>query len=310
MPARLALAAVASLLLAGCGDDASPAARDVPPGRILFSQKAGEHRDIYAVRPDGRGLARLTRSAGEAGAPEPSADGRAVVYEDDESDRAVIAVVDADGGHRRVLTPSGFQGQPAWSPDGHWIVFERDLRPGDNGVWVTRRDGSGLRRLTHNPYAGEECGCDTDPAFSPDGRRISFVRLRRESAGLGALFAIDRAGGHLRRLTPWDLDPGTKHAWKPDGAEILLTRNANAQPGESSNVYVLRPDGSGLHPLTRFRGGKANAIAGAWSPDGRSIAFKSDEGGDFQLYLMAADGSHRRRITSHLDDPTAIAWGP
>jgi hypothetical protein len=112
-----ALGGVAYALFAACGDGGSeprPAlATDAPVGRILFSQTVGEHKDIYLVRPDGTGLRRLTKSSGEAGSPEPSPDGRKIAYEDAGSTRAVIAVIDADGSHRRVLTPGGFQGQPA-----------------------------------------------------------------------------------------------------------------------------------------------------------------------------------------------------
>jgi Tol biopolymer transport system component len=305
-----ALAGVVCVLLAACGSGerrSSPASPE-PAGRILFSQGDGEHRDIYVVGPDGRGLRRLTKSGGEAVAPDPSPDGRKIVYEDDESTRAVIAVIDADGGHRRVLTPSGFQGQPSWSPDGRWIVFERDPGPGDNGVWLMRSDGSGLRRLTRNPYAGAECGCDTDPAFAPDGRRISFVRVRAESGGLGALFLMNRDGGNLRRLTRWHVDPGVKHAWKPDRSELLISSNSNPAPGESSNIYVLRPDGTTLRALTHFHGGSPNALAGSWSPDGRWIVLKTDERGGYQVYVMDAHGRSRTRITDNLTEPSGIVW--
>jgi TolB protein len=310
---RAMLAGAACLLPAACGDGApdrpsSAADANVSAGRILFSQTAGEHRDIYTVRPDGRELRRLTKSSGEAMWPEPSPDGSKIVYEDDEPTRAVIALIDADGGDRRVLTPSGYQGQPAWSPDGRRIVYERDRAAGDNGVWTMRPDGSDLRRLTRNPYAGAECGCDTDPAFSPDGRRVSFVRVRAESRGLGALFVMDRDGRNLRRLTSWRFDPGIKHAWKPDGSQILVSSNSNPQPEESSNLYLLRPDGTGLRALTHFKGASPNALAGSWSPDGRRIVVKTDESGDYQLYLMHADGSNRRRITNNLTEPSGIVW--
>jgi Tol biopolymer transport system component len=310
------LASLAFVVLASCGGGGDPerppsATRpSVPAGRILFSQTVGEHKDIYAIRPDGRGLRRLTKSQGEAVWPEPSPDGRQIAYEDDEATRAVIALIDADGGHRRVLTPSGFQGQPAWSPDGRWIAFGRDPPPGDNGIWLMRPDGSDLRRLTRNPYAGAECGCDGDPAFSPDGKRISFVRVRAERRGRGALFVMNRDGSNVRRLTPWTFDPGVNHTWAPDSSLILVSSNAHPEPGESSNVYVLRPDGTGLRALTRFAHGTPNALAGSWSPDGRQITLKTDESGDYQLYVMRADGSNRRRITTNLSEPSGIMWAP
>ena len=86
----------------------------------------------------------------------------------------------ADGTDLRNLTPTGFQGQPSFSPDGKWIVYERDRSPTDNGVWIMRADGSDARPLTRNPFKKQgECGCDTDPNFSPDGKRITFVRISR-----------------------------------------------------------------------------------------------------------------------------------
>lgn len=309
----IAVAGVACVV-AACGDGASeprPAsANDAPTGRILFSQANGEHRDIYAIRPDGSGLRRLTNSRGEAVWPEPSPDGREIAYEDDESTRAVIAVTDADGRHRRVLTPSGFQGQPDWSPDGRWIAFGRDPAPGDNGIWMMRRDGGDLRRLTRNPYAGAQCGCDGDPAFSPNGRQISFVRTRSESRGRGALFVMDRNGTNLRRLTSWRFDAGLNHAWNPDGSQILVSDNAHPQADESSNVYLLRPDGTRLRALTDFKGGHPNALAGSWSPNGRRIALKTDESGSFQLSITDASGDIRRRITDNLTDPSGFVWAP
>jgi TolB protein len=307
----LVAAGIACVVLAGCGGGPERSVSAPPAsgreGRILFSQTVGEHSDIYAIRPDGGGLKRLTDSTGEAKHPDVSQDGK-IVYEDDEATRAVIAIADANGRHRVVLTPSGFQGQPAWSPEGDRIVFERDAGPGDNGLWTMRSNGSDLRRLTRNPYPGAECGCDTDPAFSPDGRRISFVRVRAESSGQGALFVMDRNGRDPRRITSWRLDPGIKHAWKPDGSQIMVSTNAHPQPGESSNLYVLRPDGTGLRALTDFAEGTPNALAGSWSPDGRLIAFKSDESGAYQIHLMNADGSDRRRITHNLTEPSGIVW--
>lgn len=325
---------IAMLTLVGCANNAgSGAANDrgssdeavttVEPvdegpgpssgGRIVFSQQVGEHTDLFAIRPDGQDLERLTTSDGEAGRPDVSPDGGTIVYEDFVGDRAVIALIDADGDNRRVLTPDGFQGQPAWSPDGSTIVFERDPAPGDNGVWLMAPEGSDLRRVTSNPFTSEratveECACDTDPMFSPGGERISFVRIQSASDGTGALFVVDLDGSNLTQLTPWTFDPGTKHAWHPDGTQIMVSDNSHPQSGESSNLFVMRADGSGLRALTDFEGGSPNALAGSWSPDGRQMVFKTDEDGDFQLYIADADGGGRTRITTDLAEPRDITW--
>jgi TolB protein len=118
---------------------------------------------------------------------------------------------------------------------------------------------------------------------------------------------MDRDGSQLRRLTSWRLDPGIKHTWNPDGSQIMVSDNSHPQPGESSNVYLLRPDGTGLRALTHFKG-HPNALLGSWSPDGRRIVLKTDESGDFQLYVMDASGGNRRRITNHLTEPSGIVW--
>jgi TolB protein len=68
------------------------------------------------------------------------------------------------------------------------------------------------------------------------------------------------------------------------------------------NVYAMKPDGSGVHALTR-RGGRAPS----WSPDGRRIAFV--RGGD--IYTMRPDGTHVRNVTrTRRLTENAPAWQP
>ena len=72
--------------------------------------------------------------------------------------------------------------------------LRRRQRPTDNGIWIMRADGIGARRLTRNPFKKQdECGCDTDPNFSPDGERITFVRIKQDE-NEQALFSMNRDG--------------------------------------------------------------------------------------------------------------------
>ena len=106
-----------------------------------------------------------------------------------------------------------------------------------------------------------ECGCDTDPNFSPNGKLITFVRIKKADSQQ-ALFSVRRDGTGLRQLTPYSWNVAIKHDWSPDGTLIVLTTNADlVRPGESANLVTIRPDGSGKTDLTGFTGGTENAFA-------------------------------------------------
>ena len=302
--AACALATLAVVALGAAG-----AARSTTPGSnglIVYAEEIGRRSQLFTIRPDGSDRTRLTNVLG-AFNPDWAPSGRSIVFELERKNRASIAVMSANGKRVRILTPTGFQGQPSYAPDGKWIVYEREA--GGNGIWLMRANGTGLRRLTRNPFAGEECGCDTDPNFSPDGRLVSFVRVKKD-AKLQALFVMRRDGTGLRRLTPYSWEIAIKHDWSPDGKLILLTRNADfAQPGKSANMVTIRPDGSGLTELTKFTGAKVNAFAGSFSPDGKQIVFRYESGDTFSLAVMDRDGTNLRRLTTGRGKPRFIDWG-
>jgi len=92
---------------------------------------------------------------------------------------------------------------------------------------------------------------------------------------------------------------------EPCGAGPLYKARSG---GFSLNVYAIRPDGTGLVKLTHSTGGTVHDQAGAWSPDGRKIAFKrcSNCNGDQMIYTMNADGAHVKELTPG-DVP--VSWG-
>ena len=75
---------------------------------------------------------------------------------------------------------------PAWSPDGERIAFASSSRtPKNQEIYVVRRDGSTLRRLTRTAGDIGALGDDAAPAWSPDGKRIVFASNRRVSSRSG-----------------------------------------------------------------------------------------------------------------------------
>ena len=297
---------VVVVVLAGAG-----AAQTTPPGAngsIVYAQEVNGHVQLFTIRPDGSERQRITKGGLGAYNPDWSPNGRMLVAELETRNGAGINLMSPEGRGVRNLTPKGYQGQPSFSPDGRWIVYEREV--GGNGIWLMRANGTELRRITKNPFnVGDECGCDTDPNFSPNGKLISFVRIKQEHR-LQALFVVRRDGTGLRQLTPYTWEIAIKHDWSPDGKAILLTTNADfVRPGESANMVTIRPDGSGKTEITQFTGGKTNAFAGSFSPDGKEIVFRLEEGAKYSLAVVDRSGDNLRRLLTSKDAPRFIDWG-
>ena len=296
--------AVIVALIAALGATATPPGRN---GLIVYSQELRpEHYQLFTIRPDGSGRKQITHLVNVVN---PDWYGNTIVAEVVSKSGAGITLLTAAGSIIRNLTPNGYQGQPSFSPDGKWIVYERDIAPGNNGVWLMRRDGSGLRRVTRNPFGGGECGCDTDPNFSPNGKWISFVRIKKDHEQQ-ALFAVRPNGTGLHRITPYSWEVAVKHDWSPDGELIVLTTNADyVRPNESANLVTIRPDGSGKKDLTGFTGRKESAFAGSFSPDGEQIVFRIESGDTYSLAVIDRHGGNLHRITTGKGRPRFIDWG-
>jgi Tol biopolymer transport system component len=299
--------AFVALILACAGLATTPGKN----GRIVFAKEiTPDHFQLFTIAADGTGEKQITH-AFSAQNPDWSPNGTSIVAEVETASSARVATMSPDGKHLRVLTPKGFQGQPSFSPDGKWIVYERDLAEGagNNGVWLMRTDGTGNRRLTRNPFPGSDCGCDTDPNFSPDGKLITFVRIKVDHTSQ-ALYAVNRNGTGLRQLTPYSWEVAIKHDWSPDGKLIVLTTNADfVHPSDSANLITIHPDGTGRTNITKFTGGAMNAFAGSFSPDGTQIVFRLESGNSYSIAIVNRDGSDLHQLTTSSTKPRFIDWG-
>jgi TolB protein len=159
----------------------------------------------------------------------------------------------------RLTEHDGYDAEGAISPDGSRIVFT-SLREGDLDLYVMNADGSSVKRLTDTP------GYDGGPFFSWDGRWIVFRGARPESRE------------------------------ELDEYRTLLAKGL-VRP-RRLEVYVMRPDGTGLRQVTR--NGSAN-FAPFMHPTAQQIIFASNmhdpSGRTFALYLVNVDGSGLERVT-------------
>jgi Tol biopolymer transport system component len=168
--------------------------------------------------------------------------------------------------------------RPAWLPDGSGIVFASD-RGGGCGVWKVPVLGGRPSLLVRNAK---------DPAVSPDGSRLAFVRTAEsgeQHVWAGPLSDPDAArqvtAGPIRALQPEE-DP----AWSPDGRWLCYSSDRS--------LWTVSTAGGTPTQLTRDR---EYDIEPAWASDGRSVYFSSYRDGVFALWQVAASGGTARRLT-------------
>ncbi|MEP6717275.1 MAG: winged helix-turn-helix domain-containing protein, partial [Terriglobia bacterium] len=123
------------------------------------------------------------------------------------------------------------------SPDGSQMVF-CSIRSGQTEVWISRTDGSSLRRLTST--GGNE------PRWSPDGKRIAFVSSR---FGQSDIYVLSLDSGNILRLTS-DRASHLKPAWSRDGRFIYFSSDRTARP----QIWKVPREGGDPLQITR-RGG-------------------------------------------------------
>ena len=288
-----------------------PAARlqATAPGRnglIVYQATVGAHVQLFTVRSDGSDNMQLTSLPdSDATGASWSADGSRLVFERDFTDHNEVATMNADGSDMTSLL-SGQVFFPSFSPNGKEIVFDRYLPEGE-GLWIMNAHGRGLRQITRNEPAGPgECRCEYSPVFSPDGKRIVFVRQINDQTT--AVFVVDKNGRNLTQLTPWALGVSVKVDWSPDGTKILVSTPQGERQGTASNVITMRPDGRRLTQLTFDTTPGMRNFADSFSPDGRKIVFARTDTNGLQLHVMNADGTHSRQITNG-DDAHWASWG-
>ena len=168
---------------------------------------------IYAMRPDGGGLRRLTRDARDS-APNWSPHGMHVVF----ARAGGIARMRADGSRDERLVRRGME--PAWSPDGRSIVFSR----GD-ALWTMRPTGADVRRSPPQPPT-RSCTRpigSRGPSDGPRPRRCQRTKGRRRPVRAAA------AGRARMRI-----------------ASIARHASATIRSGRTIGTYRLRPSLSSM----------------------------------------------------------------
>ena len=141
--------------------------------------------------------------------------------------------------------------------------------------------------LTATVTAMARVGRASSPSFSPDGLRIAYVA---DLSGVPQVWIVPATSGYPRQVTAL-ADPVGAVRWSPKGDWLALSVLPGG--GLNSQVYVVRPDGTGLRRLTD--GGKENNWLGDWLEDGSRLTIASNrrDPAAMDAYLLdAATGKH------------------
>lgn len=163
----------------------------------------------------------------------------------------------------------------AMSPDGARVAMTiYDLEKSNFDLWMHEIDRNVRTRLTFDP------GYDNNPAWSPDGRTIAFAKgAGRDTLRSIALLEPDGASIAREFLSESDASQLFPTSWSPSGHEILCNRIIG---GNADIVMAVRTDPPQWKPLIA---GEHNEFNGDVSPNGRWLAYESDESGRNEVYL-------------------------
>jgi Tol biopolymer transport system component len=276
------------------------------PGRnglIAFQADTGDGNQIYTVRPNGHDLRQVTHLNGGASTPDWSPDGAWLAISLNE---CTVAVIRPDGTDLREIpsqTPDGCETDPAFTPDGDHLIFERyDPATDDDAIWIMDLDGGNRRRIGTGP------GGAATPEISADGQTVTFLSF--DSEDLSAIYGVDIDGGPVWRVTPDLYGITFKHDWSPDGSHLVMSDNAG-DPDHPVNLVTFRADGTGLRYLTDLQTPDQRALAGSYSPNGKWIVFRREDGDRSALMIVRTNGRGAHTLLPFSDfRPRFIDWGP
>jgi Tol biopolymer transport system component/DNA-binding winged helix-turn-helix (wHTH) protein len=216
---------------------------------------------------------------------------------------------------------AGKESWPAFAPDGDQVAFAwSGEKVGNTDIYVTLVGSTDVRRVTTDPAD------DFAPSWSPDGRRIAFLRRIGHSARIHVTSAL---GGPDSKLSEFPVGAreaeeflGAQITWSPDGRSIVAGRDPRIATDESAGLFQIPLEGGEPHPITRPKRPTFD-LAPAFSADGRRLAYLSCELMGVFLPLLLPDQcavrvidvddrstptTEARTLATQPPDPSGLAW--
>jgi Tol biopolymer transport system component len=235
--------------------------------------------------------------------PDVANDGGSVVFSRYNGDAIELWHLDLGSGREQALTSGGAVNvEPRLSPDRKRIAWVSTQGTGHFNLFIADIGAGGLRNA--HPLLGERQSKITryyysrydhalNPSWSADGKRILYVSNAEVAWGTGDIWsvAVDNPQDRRKVLseeTSWSARPETS----PDGKQVLF---ASYRGRQWRQLWLTTPDGAAPLPLTFGDFDRSNA---RWSPDGKRIAYISNEHGNTNLVVRDFIGGAQTPIVA------------
>jgi Tol biopolymer transport system component len=348
---------------------------NLPPPRVVPLTSLSDQANSPAFSPDGNQVAfgrysdvaknsglhikligsehllQLTNSSSDC-CPVWSPDGRFIAFSrytkgEHAWEHAIYMLPVIGGLERKLCSRAPARGELDWSPDGKLIAFsDRNAQADSYSISLLSVDDLQIRKLTEPTTEDEDWG----PAFSPEGKRLAFIRAQA-GGELGDIFVMPAGGGKAERLTFDHASIPSPPAWTTDGRWIVFSSARRGQPtlwrilvSGGSPIPVPEVGVVTLHPSVSRKGqrlayeqiigstsiwrleltdahkggshaqlmsSKGQSGAPQSSPDGRRIVFQSDRSGTMEIWMCNSDGSNPVQLTTFGGSPANTPrWSP
>jgi dipeptidyl aminopeptidase/acylaminoacyl peptidase len=266
--------------------DADSAAVYVPPGRLLFIRQGalfGQDFELSTLELTGSAYRIATNVAIKDNGPAVSASATGtIVYRNGQAgERRQFVWFDRNGKDLGTVgsVDEARPVNPSLSPDGRQVAVHRGTDNVD--IWVLDIVRGTSRRLTF------DASLDIRPLWSPDGRRIVFGSNRSGQIDLYSKPASGAGADELFLKSPFS-QPGvgalSALSWAPDGRLLLYRVN---DPDTGYDLWAFPLETGTPFPVVQT---PFSEREGELSPDGKWIAYQSDESGRFEIYVQPFGG--------------------
>ncbi len=208
-----------------------------------------------------------------------------------DSGRRMIWTLPANGGEAvRVTDGPSIDWNPVWSPDGRYLYFASN-RSGVMNLWRVSIDERSGRVLGETEPVTTSSQAGMLLSISGDGRRIAYAS--DDSKTVVEKFDFDPASGTIKNPATAIVQNSLRIRTFDSSQEGRWLVFQSSEPKE--NLFLVHLDGTGLRQLTSD---EFNNRHPRLSPDDTRIAFASNRGGKYDIWILRSDGSHLEQATA------------